>query len=265
MERLTLIGLYNYDDSLFDDITLPSDIDSDLTVDAILHRGGQFEVIYPEYDFLKSSITSWFKRHYRTFDKWITALNIEYDPLNNYDRYEESTDNRAYSDNEAGSHSQENSHNEAGSTQGSENTSSTQKANSASSTDGTTTGTQGNTVTNTVSAFDSNTFQNKDQQSTSGSDSSSTSGNTVTNNLTDESGERSSQTNDTRKSKDSSNINNSINKNGIDKNQHSAHLYGNIGVTTSQQMLQSELDIARFNIYNEIAELFIDDFCILVY
>lgn len=39
-------------------------------------------------------------------------------------------------------------------------------------------------------------------------------------------------------------------------NQHSAHLYGNIGVTTSQQMLELELEVSRFNIYDEIVNLF---------
>lgn len=46
---------------------------------------------------------------------------------------------------------------------------------------------------------------------------------------------------------------------------HEGRVYGNIGVTTSQQMLQSELDLRRFNIYMEIANLFADEFCIQVY
>lgn len=222
MERLTLIGLYNYDNDLFfDNISLPTGIDKDLTIDAILHRGGEFEVIYPDLDFIKPSIVKWFERHYRTFDKWITALNIEYDPLNNYDRYEESADNRAVSGNESGS----------------------VKDKSSSATNGATTGSQNNTVTNNVSAFDSATYQAKDQQITSGTDGSTTAGVTNSNNTSED--KRSHNT--------------------IDQNKHTAHLYGNIGVTTSQQMLQSELDIARFNIYDQIAELFIDDFCILVY
>ena len=44
-----------------------------------------------------------------------------------------------------------------------------------------------------------------------------------------------------------------------------ARLYGNIGVTTSQQMLQSELDVARWNVYEQIADLFVDEFCIMIY
>ena len=46
---------------------------------------------------------------------------------------------------------------------------------------------------------------------------------------------------------------------------HTAHLYGNIGVTTSQQMLQSELDVARWNLYEQIADLFCEEMCIMIY
>lgn len=46
---------------------------------------------------------------------------------------------------------------------------------------------------------------------------------------------------------------------------HSGRIHGNIGVTTSQQMLQSELDIARFNIYNEISDLFLTELVVYTY
>ena len=52
-------------------------------------------------------------------------------------------------------------------------------------------------------------------------------------------------------------------KDTIDK--HTGRIHGNIGVTTSQQMLQSELDIARFNIIQEITNLFMTELCICVY
>lgn len=44
-----------------------------------------------------------------------------------------------------------------------------------------------------------------------------------------------------------------------------SYIHGNIGVTTSQQMLQAELDVRRFNIYEQIADLFVEHFCLLVY
>lgn len=49
------------------------------------------------------------------------------------------------------------------------------------------------------------------------------------------------------------------------KTHHEGNIYGNIGVTTSQQMLEAEYEVARFNIYEQIADLFIKEFCICVY
>lgn len=61
-------------------------------------------------------------------------------------------------------------------------------------------------------------------------------------------------------------INNSNGKSVLDgKTHHEGNIYGNIGVTTSQQMLEAEYEVARFNIYEQIAKLFIKEFCICVY
>ena len=44
------------------------------------------------------------------------------------------------------------------------------------------------------------------------------------------------------------------------------HTYGNIGVTTSQQMLQSEIDlIPKLNVIDFITEDFHSEFCLMVY
>lgn len=46
---------------------------------------------------------------------------------------------------------------------------------------------------------------------------------------------------------------------------HTLRAFGNIGVTTSQQMLKDEWEVDRLNIYTAIADLFKDEFCIQVY
>ena len=51
-----------------------------------------------------------------------------------------------------------------------------------------------------------------------------------------------------------------------DGEQHTGKMYGNIGVTTSQQMGEQELEFRpKLNIYNYIAESFKHEFCIMVY
>lgn len=47
--------------------------------------------------------------------------------------------------------------------------------------------------------------------------------------------------------------------------EHTGRIHGNIGVTTSQQMLMQELDMGYWNIYNRITELFLKEFVIPVY
>ena len=42
-------------------------------------------------------------------------------------------------------------------------------------------------------------------------------------------------------------------------------MHGNIGVTTTQQMLESELSLAEWNVYEHITDLFIEEFCVAIY
>lgn len=50
-----------------------------------------------------------------------------------------------------------------------------------------------------------------------------------------------------------------------DDSEHTGRIHGNIGVTTSQQMLQQELDIGYWNLYQRITDLFLREFTIPVY
>ena len=46
---------------------------------------------------------------------------------------------------------------------------------------------------------------------------------------------------------------------------HTAHLYGNIGVTTSQQMINEELAMRRGDLESYIIDDFKHRFCLMVY
>ena len=48
--------------------------------------------------------------------------------------------------------------------------------------------------------------------------------------------------------------------NQFEQSGHRGRIHGNIGVTTTQQMLESELEVDRFNIYDEIAIIFMREF-----
>lgn len=53
---------------------------------------------------------------------------------------------------------------------------------------------------------------------------------------------------------------------GTDDNKHTAHIYGNIGVTTSQEMLISELKLRqKYNFYQLWADEFVRELCVGIY
>lgn len=243
--KITLLGFYKWDDTLFEELSLPDGIDTQTVIDDILVKGADFEVIYSDCDFTKEMIGLISRKWQRTFQKWYDALQIEYEPLYNFDRYEHWTDTGT----DTGTVNREGT--DTG-TVNREGTDTGTVGNIASSSD--TSSSNGQTDT-FVTTYDSDTLH-QDGRSTS-TQTASSSGNdssTETRNLADSDKE-------TRNLADSDKETRNLATSG----EHDGHLYGNIGVTTSQQMLESELDIAEWNLYEHIADIFIKELCIMVY
>lgn len=239
--KITTVGFYQYmkayNNDLFGLLNLPPGIDKDTLVNNIMLRGGEFEVVYSNPDFYKSAIGLWSNKHYRTFEKWINALTIDYNPLENYDRMEEWSD--------AGSRINTGTVSDSGTitNTGTQSTEATGKDNFK--------GSGNSTSSDEISAYNSNSFQN-DKKNTTNSSNSSETNTTNRNTRTDNLSESNSNTR-------TDNLSEKTNSN------RKGRAHGNIGVTTSQQMLQSELDIAKWNIYEQITDLFLSEFCIMVY
>lgn len=89
------------------------------------------------------------------------------------------------------------------------------------------------TVTTDVSAYDSNGYQPKEKVTTA---------ETIDNDTTE-------------------NNTSTLDNEGV----HAGRIHGNIGVTTSQQMLEAELDLGYWNIYGRITDMFLKEFCIMIY
>ena len=229
--------------SLFDFLTVPEGMEKDDLVDNIIIQCGSYEALYSDIDFLRYAIGAWSRKNQRTWTKWQEALDLEYNPLENYDR------NESWSDGHQGSKSESSSE--------------------TTTTSSTESGTDSNTHTynnvkddhqvrdltseNKRAAFNSSTYENAEKDINSGSEDTTRSGN-----------ETDSGTNSLTSSGSGSK---GVTSSGNDSylNSHSGRVHGNIGVTTSQQMLQSELDIARWNIYNEITDMFIVEFTLPIF
>lgn len=197
MATMTLIGLYNWDSDLFSMFSVPSGLDRDVAIKCILTRAGGFEVLYPDYDFMREMIGLISKKWARTFQKWYDALELEYNPIENYDRHEDwtDTDNRQT------------------------DSTSSDESQAKSQTD------------TSVNTYDSEEMH-PDGRSISSQNSSSGGKDSTTDSGT---------------------------------SAHTGHTHGNIGVTTSQQMLEAELDLQEWNLYEHISDIFVRELCIPVY
>lgn len=152
--RIPLMSLYNYDNSIFDGLSLPEGIDKELLIDRIMIRGGEYESVYTSVPFLKSAISNWGATHRHLIDKWLEVYNKDFEPLENYDRLEDWIDDA------------NNSTTGSGSTKGNDKTHA-----------------QGNvTGTNTTSAYNSNELLN--DNGTSQGNTSDTSSSTQTDSTT---------------------------------------------------------------------------------
>lgn len=182
--RIPLLTLYNYDNSIFDGLSLPEGIDKELLIDRIMIRGGEYESVYTSVPFLKSAISNWSATHRHLIDKWLEVYNKDFEPLENYDRIEEWTDD---------------GNNVANSTDTTKGTGTTQGNDQAQA--------RGNvTGTNTVSAYNTNNLVN-DNGTTQGNTTNTTSS-TQTNSTTQS--DTTTQSNDTTHSKHSGRVHGNI-------------------------------------------------------
>lgn len=203
---MSVLGLYNYDNTLFSTMQVPEGVDRDnILVPNLLAELAELEVLYTDPEIMKTLINVWSRKQLPVWEKLQATVNLEYNPIYNKDGYYEETEN-------------------------------TERENSNSTTDNiSATVTDAGTNLNQVAAFNSSQFENREKD-------------TLNNSRTE------SQTNTGTSS-------------GTESGEvtRSRHEYGNIGVTTTQQMINEEREVVKFNIVNYIIEDFKQRFCILVY
>ena len=212
MSLLTVEGLYNYDNTLFDGFNVPEGLVKEIAINAILMRTRELEILYPDFSYMKNRITIWSNKYQFNWKKLYDTTVLEYNPIENYDRVEDLTD--------------------------------TDDESSSSARDNTIKSTSTNEIMNNVNITDQNTAFNAGladhaKQITDGD---TTENGSITNT-------------------EKENVNDGRTRTHTKK----GRTHGNVGVTTSQQMIQSERDLVVFNLYDVIAESFIENFCLMVY
>lgn len=186
---LTFRGLYNYDPSIFDNCVFPDGVDADTVISHVMWDGGDLELLYSNADYIKEQLGVFCTAMGYKWGKLYGTLTLEYNPIENYDRIEEYTDDGI-----------------------------------ANSQD---TRTDNITTANAAAPFNEESLKTRETNTQTG-----TVGNVGSNTT---------------------------------KVTHTGRIHGNVGVTTSQQMLESERNVALFNLYKVIANDIIDYFCISIW
>lgn len=319
--KWTLMGMYNYDNTIFNEMILPVGIDGDLLKQSLLIEKGEFEVLFPDPNFMKNAIKVWSAKWFRTFSEWLKGTQAEWNPIYNYDRYEEGWDDnkKNYSSTNSADYSDKRTanleHNHILNTKDErtadledKRTADLEEKRVANLKDESTSGkkdestfnnaditsqTKESTTEHKVAAYDSSSYVPSSQDIVNNGDSKTAHVGTVTNESdgTETTAHTGSDTmsttgSDTMKhsgTDTTAHTGNEINnETGTDEtthkgklsditgkeqntNQHTAHLYGNIGVTTSAAMLAEFYNVAKWNLYEHMADVFGSELLIQVY
>lgn len=89
---LTIKGLYDYDPSLFDGMAWPEGVAAGDVLPELTAELAELELVYPSAETMKNAIAVWSKSRVGAWNRIAAALNAEYSPIENYDRYEEWND-----------------------------------------------------------------------------------------------------------------------------------------------------------------------------
>lgn len=298
---MSVLGLYNYDDTIFDNMAFPEAMtttEKTDTINNIILECAELEVLYTNPAFMKFAIQTWSRKELPTWVRVYNASVAEYDPIENYNRYEESTQTtdmtRQHSGNDTrrmvidqteanrGTDTTTNSGKDTTQLSGSDGSHTVIDADEVHTGTDTTTNTGTDVTTNQIAGFDTNTLVDHDKSSLAhGHGTSLLHGESVATDTTEDititHGKKEELTHGLQTqlahghAVDTDADNTETTTHGLKIEDDGdvtteSHIHGNIGVTTSQQMLESELMIApKLNIINYITESFKKRFCLLVY
>ena len=216
-------------------INVPNELDASLVRSAIVVRCGLLTPVYGEPEVFTAIVADWFAEKQWTFEHLVKIIKAEYSPIENYDRYEDSTDTHKGTVKDAGT---------------SKDTHSGKDENNLKIINDTDAYTGTDTTTNTISAENSSAYQPDNKTEFQN-------GKTITYNKNDTTtythGHKIDRTDDNTRTNDLT-------------DKHNAHMHGNIGVTKTQEMIELELSLlSKFDPYRWIAEQFENEFMLMIY
>ena len=279
MATMSLLGLYNHDESLLNGLIenlpnkfgIPSSyedsyytdvtLDPQTVVENLLVECAEFEILYSDFNALKRIITIWSAKEKAVWQKMFNTTCYKYNPIWNKDGKttwtERQTATGPKTETETGTKTTN-----ANGTTNDEYTSTSTTTNKTTGT-GTNTRTGQDETTGKVSAYNSTDFQNRDKTNSTTSENSTTESSedfTGKGNVTNKGKKTTSNTGD-----EQHDVSRETNDSNTGETTHEQKETGNIGVTMTQQMITAEREIAMFNIIDFIINDFKERFCLRIY
>lgn len=292
-------ALLDYDNTIFDLMQLPEGVDLADVADHIIYKYGDAPLFSPDPDTVKFYMGRWSKRRLPLWNRYKAAIEAEYDPIENYNRHEITTLSKTGTIDRDGTNSDVGSGSDSTTRSGSEElakTGSEEMAKTGSETStrngedelsysGSKTTTKDDTTTREVSAFNSGTYDPDNQETLDGEEVESFTNRRDTRTYTDLEDEYSfnnrKDTTTFSNRKDTTTYNNITDQttyggtttHNIDESQTfnttdstTSTISGNIGVTTSQQMLEQEFEvIKKLDLIDYIATDWHQEFNMMIY
>lgn len=285
--KISIAGLYEYDPTIFDNFHVPEHMvqgsfvpyyDVELYISRIVFEAMDLELVYPNPAYMKRAIQLWSLGKVNVWNKMAEALTVFYNPIENYNRSETwtDTDNRTENWTDTDSHTDTWTHGSGVTDTGTVDVKRTdnlkQKTVTKNDTDMTDTTEVDDEVVNSSVAYNTNTWKNNTKTKTDNT--------TDRHVVTDNDVEQTTDNTGTQDTKTTNNLSHSVQENGGSTISgsvgrtgstggsvtHTGNVSGNIGVTTSQQMVTQEMELRKQNQLIEIVVRdFIETFCILVY
>lgn len=94
MAFLSVMGLYQFDQTIFDPMVLPEELDKEILVGSILDECSELECVIPDPNVFKAVINYWSRKNLQPWTKMYEAQVAEYNPLWNKDGTYRETETR---------------------------------------------------------------------------------------------------------------------------------------------------------------------------
>ena len=221
MAMLSILALYNWDNTIFNDLNVPEGMSKNDIIDNILFECAELSLLYTDPAFMKRAIKQWSDKEQNVWAKLFATENFDYNPIWNVDgtvTEKETVERDRTNDIDR-------------------STATAEAAHDVTSDD------TDQTTTDSVTGYNSTSWQDH------------------TKSVIDS--DRDITTNSTRNISGTDNVDEAESED-VERNLETRRT-GNIGITTTQQMIREERDVALFNTIEFITTSFKKRFCVMVY